>query len=66
MSLFGAGACQNLVEVLDVYKIEVADIQEIKMTGKRTAKSREVYYLYISQEWKRDTSLNVDLSYVKP
>ncbi|XP_025421252.1 craniofacial development protein 2-like [Sipha flava] len=34
MSLFRTGACKNLMEVLDVYKIKVAGIQEVRWAGK--------------------------------
>jgi len=34
MSLFRNGACQNLGEVLDVYKIKVSGIQEVRWAGK--------------------------------
>lgn len=62
MSLFRTGACQNLVEVLDVYKIKVAGIQEVRWAGK----GQLISIVYTSQEWKRDTSLGVDLPYTKP
>lgn len=31
--LFRTGACQNLVETLDTYNIDVAALQEIRLTG---------------------------------
>lgn len=34
MSVFRTAACQNLLEVLDVYKIKVAGIQEVRWARK--------------------------------
>jgi len=34
MSFFRTGACQNLVEVLDAFKVKGTGIQKVKWTGK--------------------------------
>ncbi|XP_025404801.1 craniofacial development protein 2-like [Sipha flava] len=45
--LFRTGICQNLVEVLNVYKIKVAGIQEVRWAGKGQLKERR-YIIYFS------------------
>jgi exonuclease III len=47
MSLYRTEACQNLVEVLDVYKIKVAGIQEVRWAGKGQLKVGK-YIIYFS------------------
>lgn len=46
LSLYRSGACQNLVDVLGMYKVKVAAFQEIrwKGTGQVTVKDYEIYF----------------------
>lgn len=47
-SLFRSGSCQNLVDVLDMYGIKIAVLQEICWTGMRLLKVGE-YVIFFSR-----------------